>query len=413
MGAVFVLLASADAQRMPIFEQSPIRYSKTAAKNVVTRLQAKLKTEKPSFVSTKELLKYVLKELKVPIASQVLVFSKTSLQKDLIHGNYPRALYFSDSVYVGYVQGGAIELMVHDPKLGVVFYTLKSAGKVKLPVIKRDDSCVRCHASGRTHDIPGVFIRSVFSDETGEVNFKKGSFDVTDETPFSQRWGGWYVTGEWAGNGHMGNAFGELGKREAGSLPSLKGFINTKPYLRETSDVVALSILEHQAKLHNALIAAKMNYERMWYFQKALDENARMEDRKSSAWKLADNAAKHLVEALLFTYEAELHGDGIEGNEEFAKAFLKAAKVNADGRSLRQLRLYGRLFKYRCSYMIHSPAFDCLPELVKQRVFSYLQDALNKEDMHEQAKHLGKREREQIWGILLETTEIKKYLPRK
>src|SRR5690349_6546779 len=43
----------------------------------------------------------VLKALKVPVSSQTLVFSKTSLQVDRIGPWAPRAIYFNDDVYIG------------------------------------------------------------------------------------------------------------------------------------------------------------------------------------------------------------------------------------------------------------------------------------------------------------------------
>ncbi len=54
----------------------------------------------------------------------MLVFSKTSVQSIRIGPNTPRMLYFNDSVAVGTVKGGAIELAAQDPQLGMVFYIL-------------------------------------------------------------------------------------------------------------------------------------------------------------------------------------------------------------------------------------------------------------------------------------------------
>jgi len=51
-------------------------------------------------------LRSVLAALDVPISSQTLVFSRTSLEIFLISPQTPRALYFNDGVYVGFIQGG-------------------------------------------------------------------------------------------------------------------------------------------------------------------------------------------------------------------------------------------------------------------------------------------------------------------
>lgn len=62
-------------------------------------------------------------ELKVSPKSQMLVYSKTSLQRNCISPRTPRALYFNDDVYVGYCQGGdVLELSVVDPDLGTVLH---------------------------------------------------------------------------------------------------------------------------------------------------------------------------------------------------------------------------------------------------------------------------------------------------
>ena len=65
------------------------------------------------------------KELNVPQSSQVLVFSKTSFQRERITPKTPRALYFNDDVYVGFcLRGDVLEVSAVDPKLGTAFYTL-------------------------------------------------------------------------------------------------------------------------------------------------------------------------------------------------------------------------------------------------------------------------------------------------
>ena len=46
----------------------------------------------------------LLKTLRIPVSSQGLVFSRTSLQTDKITPWSPRAIYFNDDVYIGYVQ---------------------------------------------------------------------------------------------------------------------------------------------------------------------------------------------------------------------------------------------------------------------------------------------------------------------
>src|SRR5689334_15276414 len=91
----------------------------------------------------------VLAALHVPVESQMLVYSKTSVQAHLINPQNPRALYFNDSVVVGWVpQGDFLEFAAHDPEQGVIFYTLpqraanSSSGS---PAPVRKNGCLGCH----------------------------------------------------------------------------------------------------------------------------------------------------------------------------------------------------------------------------------------------------------------------------
>jgi hypothetical protein len=70
-------------------------------------------------------LRSVLSELRVPVSSQVMVFSKTSFQAPRIAPRTPRALYFNEDVTVGFVRTGEVlEFAAVDPRQGVIFYTL-------------------------------------------------------------------------------------------------------------------------------------------------------------------------------------------------------------------------------------------------------------------------------------------------
>jgi hypothetical protein len=60
--------------------------------------------------------------------SQTLVFSKTSLQAQHISRRNPRAIYFNDDTYVGWVRGSSLmEISTNDPKLGAAFDTVEMA----------------------------------------------------------------------------------------------------------------------------------------------------------------------------------------------------------------------------------------------------------------------------------------------
>src|SRR5690348_15160097 len=97
VGGLLLLLAGR-ATAGDEFERAPIHYSTAAADNPVSRLQQRLDTGKAKLTFDGEYgyLKQLLAELNVPASSQVLVFSKTSLQRHRIGPKTPRALYFSD-----------------------------------------------------------------------------------------------------------------------------------------------------------------------------------------------------------------------------------------------------------------------------------------------------------------------------
>ena len=61
----------------------------------------------------------------------------------------------------------------------------------------------------------------------------------------------------------------------------------------------------------------------------------------------------------------------------FVKALHAFAPSAESGKSLASLRLYERLFRYQCSYMIYSKAFLSLPDLVKEKVFVLLRDEVS------------------------------------
>src|SRR5947207_470667 len=127
LAALLALAALLPAARGDEFEGPPINYATAPADNVVSRLQQRLDAGRVKLTREDHFgyLRSVLKELRVPESSQTLVFSKTSLQRQRITPQTPRALYFNDDVYVGFCQQGELmEVSAVDPNLGAVFYSL-------------------------------------------------------------------------------------------------------------------------------------------------------------------------------------------------------------------------------------------------------------------------------------------------
>lgn len=369
-------LAGSDFWELP-----PIRYSDTAAANSLTELAAGLASgaRKVNGTTGLERLKFVLDALQVPAESQVLVFSKTSHQNSLIHPGNPRSLYFSENAYVGYVPGGDIEAIVHDPLLGPVYYLIEAGGTNGLEIERDLSTCISCHATSNTEHVPGMLIRSVFPDENGRPLLAMGTHLVDHESPLHERWGGYYVTGR-SSLPHLGNRTyveNETTQPRPSDLPELTHTIDTHKYPLPTSDIVALLVLEHQCRMHNLLTAASMQYRRAIFLSRLLDPTAAPD--AGSAGQVAGSMAEKIVDCLFFKNEADL-GEGVEGSEGFQKSFEARFPKSKDGHSLADFNLYGRIFKHRCSYMVYSEAFQNLPVVVKGLVLKKMHSALTGSD---------------------------------
>ncbi|MEM0925238.1 MAG: hypothetical protein AAGJ83_04305 [Planctomycetota bacterium] len=410
MGAVF-LVSPAVAQRVA-YEQSPINYLDAEVNDRIAALAKRIDNGDVVLKHEPEhgYLRSVLAALDVPISSQTLVFSKTSLQLQRISPRRPRALYFNDDVYVGFCQrGDVLEFAATDADQGATFYTLSQEETAKPTFVRDRGGCLTCHASSRTQGVPGYLVRSVFADAAGRPKFASGSFTTDHTSRFEDRWGGWYVTGRHGSMRHMGNVICKGDEttfdRELGANQlDLSPFFRIESYLAPTSDVVALMVLEHQTQMHNAIAAA--NYETRLALHQSYEMNALL-DRPAgfisdSAQRRISSAADQVLRYLLFCEEFRLT-DPVTGSNQFADEFQQRGVRDSAGRSLRDLDLQTRLFKYPCSYLIHSESFAALPVEVKSLVFQRLDAILRGNDTTETYSHLSVQQRRVIQGILRET----------
>ncbi len=390
--------------QVDFWDLPPIRYSDTEATDQISGMAAGLAAGKLHIEGDTDLkrLEFVLSKLGISVESQVLVFSKTSLQNGLIRPENPRCLFFSEDAYVGYVPGGALEAVIQDPVIGAVFYLIEIGAKEDLLIDRDTNNCLSCHATSRTEGVPGMLIRSVYPDEHGHPLLHFGTNDVSHETPLEHRWGGWYVTGN-SSLPHLGNrVFSEKSNREPliSSLANLEEFINVSKYPLPTSDIVSLVVLEHQCKMHTLLNAGTMNYRRARHFMETIDPES--DPDSGSAGTVSESWAEKIVECMFFKDEADL-GEGIEGDPAFQKAFASQFPRTKDGDSLAEFRLYGRIFKNRCSYMVYSDAFRGLPVSMKEKVIASMKRVLD--GTHPKIDWIGASERKRISHILEETLE--------
>jgi hypothetical protein len=405
---------AARGQGSPDYEQPPVSYSATAPNDALAKLQARIASGELAFAgSEQEALRTLLDALGVPVESQTFVFSKTSLQRGRIRPERPRALYFSDSVYVGWVPGGLMEVTAIDPQLGPIFYSFELApARNRPPTIVRDSDCLRCHGGTFVRDIPGVFARSVFPDASGEPLLRHGTLVVDDETPFAQRWGGWYVTGYRGRESHRGNAIASEQGDQLVFTPTdrrpeeLSEFFNPGDYLRPTSDVVALLVLEHQLAMHNSITRAGFMCRKMIAYQHGLQatfkEPVTDEPAYDSVKSVYASAVQDVVDHLLFRRAAPLP-EGVVGNAGFKRAFAQGAPRSQAGHALKDLQLGDRIFAQRCSFLIYSEGFRALPETLKVRILDRLQAALLSRDPKDRYAYLPAGEKQRIHEILIET----------
>ena len=413
-GTLFAI-AMARAQSPADYEQPPVSYSTSTPRDAIARLQQRIAAAQFAFAGDdRQIVQAVLDELGIPVASQVVVFSKTSLQRGRIRPDHPRALYFSDSAYVGWVPGGLIEVTTIDPQLGPVFYSFdpRAVRGGAAPKFERDSDCLRCHGGAFVRDVPGVFARSVFPDSDGEPLLRHGSQVVDDQTPFEERWGGWYVTGYSGSPNHRGNALASESSDRLVFTPAaqrpteLSAFFDTSSYLAPTSDVVALLVIEHQMAVQNSLTRASNACRKMIAYQHSLQTSFKEpltdEPAYDSVKSVFASSVQDVVDRLLFHGEAALP-EGVSGGEAFRKAFTASAPRSRAGDSLRDFSLRGHIFAHRCSFMIYTGSFRALPSQLKARVLDRLLAALRSRDPKDRYAYLPAEEKQRIYEILVET----------
>ena len=381
-----------------------------SATDAVADLQRRLDSgeAKLTFEPGRGYLRSLLQNLKIPESSQTLVFAKSSFQLDHISPQSPRALYFNDDVYVGYVPTGpVIEIAAMDARLGPIFYTLsrEQSSPSVIQAETKTRNCIVCHdASSNDTPIPRLLMLSVLPNPAGNA-LRALSLLTNDQSPMKERWGGFYVTGTHGAQRHLGNM---VVRAPASDIDSIKSYIprlnldpganvmdlssriDAKPYPNPNSDIVALMLLAHQTHIHNLITLA--TYE--------VDEA--MKANPENVDKLVKEDGDLLVNAMLFS-GAVTFTDPIKGNSGFAAEFEKQGLRDSHGRSLKDLDLQNRLLKYPMSYLIYSPSFDAMPAPVRDYVYLRFRRILLGEEKSSDFAHLTEADRTAILGILQET----------
>jgi hypothetical protein len=387
--------------------QGPAGRAERRPSDRIARLQQAIDSGQVELEFDEELgyLPALLEELSIPVSSQVMPFARNSFQIFQISPSTPRALYFSDDVYIGKVLGvPVLEFTAVDPEIGPVFYTLDEEPDQPVRFVRDTMDCILCHDSSRTPgiNVPRLLVLSVLPDSEGAA-LGRAALSTTDRSPFSERWGGWYVTGTHGNQHHLGNLIVspnavdldpvnntiDMRREVAGldleagaNVTDLGDRFDTSRHLTPHSDIVALMVLGHQTHVLNLI--ARANY-----------ESASRPDGVSEA-------VESLLDAMLFVGETVLEGP-IEGTSDFTSKFPRRGPTDSSGRSLRDLDLERRLFRYPLSFLIYSEAFDALNEPVKQRFRTRLFDVLEGRDASGRFTRLSTEDRAAILGILADT----------
>lgn len=402
-----------DAQRAGTFMGSPddpaIKYSTAPLNNVVIDVNNKLQdgTLKFSFDPRSGYLRSALEALQLPLDSQLLVFSRVSLQGKRISDQNPRALFFNDRVALGWVRGGdLLEVAAYDQSEGVVFYTLDQHADdtTSVPQFKRSFVCLGCHVTGNTLGVPGLLMFSTTRPEPTQFTGLPRHVDQSD--PLNKRFGGWFVTGSTGSVRHMGNDVAALDGRPTRELTSVEGLFDSDGYRTLSSDIVAHLVLTHQAGMTNLLTRAGWE-------ARAADPSLHppftsTPEQQASVAAVMSGVASEVVDYLLFIDEARLT-EPVRGGSGFAERFSTSGPRDKQGRSLYELDLRRRLLKYPCSYLIYSPAFDALPPLAKAPIYKRMWEVLSGQEQDPRYRAaLSPADRRAIVEILRDT---KKDLP--
>lgn len=373
------------------FDYPDLGYAAAPPDNAISRLQARLDAGKLTLPEhpVRGYLDALLKELGIDASSQMLIYSKTSLQTDLIDVETPRAVYFNDHTYIGYVHDTKlIEITTIDPKLGVLFYALPIHTNKPAAFVRETGRCLSCHDTysmlgGGTPRVVVTSAPVIRPDGTPPLETSTVS---TDRTPFSERWGGWYLTGDTGNQTHLGNLPLDDARQRGGKLStaprnlrSLAGLFDTSTYLTDTSDVVALLVLEHQTNVQNQMTRAL--YKARTAFKRTLGdapEPATWDELPPALQKSFKPLAEPVAQAMLMEGVVGLD-EPVTGSAGYERWFESQGPKDAQGRSLRQLDLNTRVFRYPLSYQLYTEAFDALPAYLRDYVFRRIEASVSAE----------------------------------
>ncbi len=225
----------------------------------------------------------------------------------------------------------------------------------------------------------------------------------------------------------MGNAVvgDDAATAESGApaVPNLTPFtkaFDSSAYVFPSSDLVAHLVLAHQTQMHNLITLTNYKTRLALYSQTGNSQETSVPGAPgatpgtpatatvvpASVRPQFEHPAEQLVRYLLFANETPL--GGIDGarlikSSSFAQEFSARGIRDPKGRSLRDFDLSARIFRYPCSYLIYSDAFDALPEPAKGYVYHRLLEILSGQDQSQDFAKVSGQDRRSVLEILLAT----------
>lgn len=395
-----------------------IAYSGPATHNRVWRLKQQLESGQLSLAWEPKwgYLRALLRALEINTDSQLLVFSRTSLQIKYISDKTPRAIYFNDDTYVAWEQGSPLlELTVIDAEAGVVFFGVENRRETAVKFEREGGRCLTCHDtySMMGGGVPRVLAMSSPVDDPADTRAYTSASDVDDRTPIEHRWGGWYVTGAHGRQTHFGNmplreeSGGDQLRRllsTRANRQTLEGYFDTASYLTDKSDIAALLVLEHQAFVQNLITRA--NYKVRTVLSRAAHDTIGVPYAWADLGRRDQSVVRPMIESVvraMFFADAVTPADRIQSGSGFAARFAKIAPLDSRGRSLRELDLDQRLFRYPLSYLVYSAHFDALPPYVLDYIDSRIVEVLQGQDKTGLSTRIAPADRAAITQILIDT----------
>jgi hypothetical protein len=163
-------------------------------------------------------------------------------------------------------------------------------------------------------------------------------------------------------------------------------------------------VLEHQTRMTNLI--TRVGWETRMALSDQMAINRALKEPEDqigeSTRRRIDNAAEALVKYMLFADEALLEAP-VKGTAPFAQEFQQRGPRDHRNRSLRDLDLTRRMFRYPCSYLIYSAQFDALPPVVRDRIYRRLWEVLTGADRSPLYARLTPADRKAVYEILLDT----------